>query len=221
MEKGTQKSRKETEFALAALMEIPSQYKATIDLGILGYADAELYSLISFLRLLLHDLWPQCVTSRRHSGTSPRRVPLPPPTGSSPEAFPRPKASGSAGPKHSSSSYPYHRTTTPTATAPVETQVNHTRNRFYLIPILLFFQRYEWWGSSLAGLPSLSLQSQKHGIWLWASGTKQHNHGESEMVLYDYDDDDGFVLDLHCRRVLIVDLGLASAPFAGAQSRPE
>ncbi len=30
-------SKKETDFALAALMEIPSQYKATMDLQLLGY----------------------------------------------------------------------------------------------------------------------------------------------------------------------------------------
>ncbi|KAK7318677.1 hypothetical protein RJT34_03382 [Clitoria ternatea] len=51
MAKNVDSSRKETEFALAALMEIPSQYKATIDHGILG--------------------------ARR--GHSPDRVPLPPP----------------------------------------------------------------------------------------------------------------------------------------------
>ncbi|KAH8495384.1 hypothetical protein H0E87_018530 [Populus deltoides] len=51
MSKNVSESRKETEFALASLMEIPSQHQATIELGLLGH----------------------------HRGNAPERVPLPPP----------------------------------------------------------------------------------------------------------------------------------------------
>uniref|UniRef100_A0A2P2ILR5 E3 ubiquitin-protein ligase RGLG2 n=1 Tax=Rhizophora mucronata TaxID=61149 RepID=A0A2P2ILR5_RHIMU len=51
MSKNMDTSRKETEFALTALMEIPSQYKATIELHLLGH----------------------------RKGGIPQRVPLPPP----------------------------------------------------------------------------------------------------------------------------------------------
>lgn len=109
MSKNKEQARKETEFALSALMEIPPQYKATIEHNLLGYWPVDRLALQCIYCVLMKDVQLiSCpdIFCRRRNGSIPERIPLPPPVQSGSSFFNPTKASRI--PSFEPSVPPYH-----------------------------------------------------------------------------------------------------------------
>ncbi|KAJ8750040.1 hypothetical protein K2173_013955 [Erythroxylum novogranatense] len=70
MSKNYDASRKETEFALAALMEIPSQYKATIELNLLGHRKGNVRARVPLPPPFYSAAAPSSRSSKAYPSTS-------------------------------------------------------------------------------------------------------------------------------------------------------